>query len=238
MAATGELFHAAGYGLAFGRDSTAFVPWSRVISELKEAHVIAKMMDANNERDFGIGQSGAQKFRTRCGESSVFGKFILSDFIGLYIVLASFLLAGFIAHFTEAQFFKKPIDPFDQDLGQSKKLLTDPEARDGTGTRTIEDIEQKLEEMREKQEKTKEKIQRILHVVRQWHADGLPFTGGPGMRGRAPLMITAGQDEAYEDEVYEMMMTRPRELLRIEPVGVGELHGRMAVRDGEHFAFA
>jgi len=31
--------------------------WSRIISELKEAHVtakIAKMMDASNERDFGI----------------------------------------------------------------------------------------------------------------------------------------------------------------------------------------
>ena len=82
-------------------------------------------------------------------------------------------MAGFIAHFTEVRFFYKPIDPFDQDLGQSKKLLTDLEARDSTGTRTMEDIEQKLEEMCEKQERQKtleEKIERIL----LWSGSGTP----------------------------------------------------------------
>lgn len=234
MTATGEIFHTAGYGLAFGRDSTAFVPWSRIISELKEAHVIAKMMDASNERDFGIGQSGAQKFFTRCGESSVSDKFILGDFIGLYIVLASFLCAAFIAHFTEVKFCNKPIDPFDHDLGQSKMLLTDQEAGGGKGASSIEDIEKKLEEMREKQEKTKENMHRILQVVKQWQADG---SGWPGMsecmRMQPPLMmITAGPDEAHE------MITGPREVLRIEPVDEGELQERTATRDGEDFAFA
>ena len=235
MTTTGEIFHTAGYGLAFGRDSTAFVPWSRIISELKEAHVIAKMMDASNERDFGIGQSGAQKFRTRCGESSVSDKFILGDFIGLYIVLASFLCAAFIAHFIEVRFFHKPIDPFDHDLGQSKKLLTDQEARGVAGARSIEDIEKKLEEVREKQERSLEGMHRILQVVKQWQSDGL---GGPGMsegmRGWPPLkMITAGPDEAHE-----MMITGPREVRRIESVDEGELDERTAARNGEDFAFA
>lgn len=72
------------------------------------------MMDSSNERDFGIGQSGAQKFMTRCGESSISDQFILNDFIGLYIILASFLWAGFLAQFTEYRFFHKPIDPFDR----------------------------------------------------------------------------------------------------------------------------
>ena len=238
MTTTGEIFHTAGYGLAFGRDSTAFVPWSRIISELKEAHVIAKMMDASNERDFGIGQSGAQKFRTRCGESSVSDKFILGDFIGLYIVLASFLCAAFIAHFTEVKLCNKPIDPFDHDLGQSKKLLTDQEARGVAGARSIEDIEKKLEEVREKQEKTKENMHRILQVVKQWQAEGGPGMS-EGMRGWPPLkMITAGPDEEHE-----MMITGPQEVRRIEPVDEGELdeselQERTATRDGRDFAFA
>ena len=198
--------------------------------------MIANMMDSSNERDFGIGQSGAQKFFTRCGESSVSDKFILGDFIGLYIVLASFLWAGFIAHFIEVRFFHKPIDPFDHDLGQSKMLLTDQEAAagGGKGARSIEDIEKKLEEMREKQEKTKENMHRILQVVKQWQADGSGWPGmSEGMRMQPPLMmITAGPDEVHE------MITGPREVLRIEPVDEGELQERTATRDGEDFAFA
>ena len=191
----GEIFHTAGYGLAFGRDSTAFVPWSRIIAELKEEHVIAKMMDASNERDFGIGESGIQKFRTRCGESSISDKFILNDFIGLYIILASFLWAGFIAHFTEVRFFHKPIDPFDNDLGQSFKMLEQDSEKGNPAkkrARSVEDIEEKLEEMRSKQEHSKVTLQRILQTVRQWQMDD----SGPGMYGPpGQKMIEAAPSE-------------------------------------------
>lgn len=203
--AAGEIFHTAGYGLAFGRDSTAFVPWSRIIAELKEAHVIAKMMDSSNERDFGIGESGIQKFRTRCGESSISDKFILNDFIGLYIILASFLLSGFIAHFTEVRFFHKPIDPFDNDLGQSFKILADQE-KGGTGKKRatcVEDIEEKLEEMRAKQEQSKATLQRILQTARHWQMDESSPEGMRGRRhsliepapGQAMMIESAGDDE-------------------------------------------
>jgi hypothetical protein len=185
VSVTGEIFHTAGYGLAFGRDSTAFVPWSRIISELKEEHVIADMMDSSNERDFGIGESGIQKFRTRCGESSVSDKFILNDFIGLYIILASFLWAGFIAHFTEVRFFHKPIDPFDNDLGQSFKIREDEEnSNKKKRAKCVEDIEEKLDEMREKQEQSKATLERILAAVRNYNVEEVsPSNVGMGVFG-------------------------------------------------------
>ena len=172
-------------------------------------------MDASNERDFGIGESGIQKFRTRCGESSSSDQFILNDFIGLYIILASFLWAAFIAHFTEVRFFHKKIDPFDNDLGQSFKLLAQDSEKGNTGkkrAKSVEDIEEKLEEMRAKQEQSKVTLQRILQTVRQWQMDD----SGPGMYGppghkmieAAPsegMMIESGGDEHKQGEDSEAL---------------------------------
>jgi len=168
-AAAGEIFHTAGYGLAFGLDNPAFVAWSRAIADLKESHIISEVMSSTHERNYGIGSDGLHEFEKRCGDSASSDQFTLNDFIGLYIILAGCCAAAFLVHFVQTKVTKSAkIDPFDSDFGQSIKLRASSDAEMGQApghSKSIEDIEDRVDALRTRQDKSMQHLQAILEVL-------------------------------------------------------------------------
>jgi hypothetical protein len=71
---------------------------------------------------YHIGSSGMEQLKARCAPSSDDdGKFVLTDFNGLYLVLGVLLVLSIIVQYINVKFLHTPIDPFDDDFGEGRK---------------------------------------------------------------------------------------------------------------------
>ena len=79
----GDLFHAIGYGYAFGADSTAFIPWSQAILRLTETKAVAKLVANDN---YKIAATGLNMLAADCDSGSNESEFEPQEFLGLLVL--------------------------------------------------------------------------------------------------------------------------------------------------------
>lgn len=79
-------------------------------------------MISNLIESYHIGSTGVERLNERCAPSSNDdGKFVLTDFNGLYIVLGALITLSVIVQYINVKFLHTPIDPFDDDFGEGRK---------------------------------------------------------------------------------------------------------------------
>ena len=82
----------------------------------QESQVISQLIDT-----YDIGSKGLEHLNERCSPSSQDeGKFLLSDFNGLYILLGALIVLSLIVQYINVKFLHEPIDPFDDDFGEGR----------------------------------------------------------------------------------------------------------------------
>ena len=94
----GNTFAHAGYGIAFGLDSTAFVAFSHVIMDLKENGNLTAIFEHD---DYKLGHQAEDELNDLCGGVQESVEFEYDEFIGLQIIFGGFAFLAFLVHFAE-----------------------------------------------------------------------------------------------------------------------------------------
>ena len=94
----GNTFAHAGYGIAFGLDSTAFVAFSHVIMDLKENGNLTAIFEHD---DYKLGHQAEDDLNDLCGGVQDAVQFDYDEFIGLQIIFSGFAFLAFLGHFAE-----------------------------------------------------------------------------------------------------------------------------------------
>jgi hypothetical protein len=83
----------------------------------QESQVISQLIE-----NYHIGSTGVEQLNARCAPSNNDdGKFLLTDFNGLYIILGILIILSIIVQYINVKFLHAPIDPFDDDFGEGRK---------------------------------------------------------------------------------------------------------------------
>lgn len=89
LSAVGGDFNPVGYGLAFSRDSSFFIPYSQAIIHLQEIGELTKLA-----KQWRIGPYAA--LPTCDGDTDDSGQFFISEMWGLIAVTAGFIILGLL----------------------------------------------------------------------------------------------------------------------------------------------
>lgn len=83
----------------------------------QESQVISQLIE-----NYHIGSTGVEQLNARCAPSNNDdGKFLLTDFNGLYIILGILIVLSIIVQYINVKFLHTPIDPFDDDFGEGRR---------------------------------------------------------------------------------------------------------------------
>mmetsp|Transcript_28763 Transcript_28763/g.45119 ORF Transcript_28763/g.45119 Transcript_28763/m.45119 type:complete len:592 (+) Transcript_28763:165-1940(+) len=118
----GNKFAPAGYGFAFGLDSTAFLAWSQAILTMKENGEITKIVDS-----YGVGSpSATTKINNLCAAATSSASMSFPEFHGLFLMTGLIaLLGGSVGAFQKFLQIKEG-DEGNKVAALEKTVVTDP----------------------------------------------------------------------------------------------------------------
>jgi len=92
------LFAPTGYGLAFGYDSSDFIPFSQAIIDLKEDAEVARFEE---QQKYNIGTKAEIFLQETCNVSDDSEEFTLLEFGGLFVMVGFTISVGLLVQISD-----------------------------------------------------------------------------------------------------------------------------------------